>query len=208
MFYHIRGTYVHREENFAVIDCGGIGYRLTVSQNTADALGMPEDTGKTVKLYTYLAVREDAIELFGFYTQEELDCFRLLIAVSGVGPKAAMAILSILTPEKLAMAVRADDVKLIARANGVGAKTAARVVLELQDKFSGFSFSTVKNDAAPAVASNAVAASGHTVKNEALEALSVLGYSRSEILDALDHTDAKTVEEIITDALKYFSKRG
>ena len=129
MFYHIAGKFVHKEENFAVIDCGGVGYRLTVSMNTADALGYA-DGERTVKLYTYLQVREDDVELFGFYTEDELAAFRLLISVSGVGPKAAMSILSLLTPEKLALAGAAEDIKAISRANGVGAKTAARVLGE------------------------------------------------------------------------------
>ena len=134
MFYHIAGEYVHAEESFVVIDCGGVGYRLTVSRNTAETLGYPKG-GERVKLYTYLQVREDGVELFGFYSEEELDAFRLLITVSGVGPKAAMAILSLFTPEKLAYAVAGEDVKAISRANGVGPKTAARVVLELTAQF-------------------------------------------------------------------------
>lgn len=207
MFYHICGAYVHREENFAVIDCGGVGYRLTVSQNTADALGMPAESGKTVKLYTYMAVREDAVELFGFYTEAELDSFRLLIGVSGVGPKAAMAILSLMTPEKLALAVSAEDTKAIARANGVGAKTAARVVLELRDKFKGLSLSGDIGDATSADLSPATAAVGGHAQ-EAMEALAVLGYGRTEIAAALRgmNTGKMTTEEIITAALKYFSK--
>jgi len=205
MFYHISGAYVHREENFAVIDCGGVGYKLTVSANTQTALGMPEE-GKRVKLYTYLAVREDAMELFGFYTEAELDTFRLLIGVSGVGPKAAMAILSIMTPEKLALAVASEDAKAIARANGVGGKTAARVVLELRDKFNGLSFSGAEGLAAP-VSPAAPAMKGGAMA-EASEALSMLGYKQSEILDALRRIDTtgKSVEDIITAALKFFSK--
>lgn len=205
MFYHISGAYVHREENFAVIDCGGVGYKLTVSANTQTALGMPEE-GKRVKLYTYLAVREDAFELFGFYTEAELDTFKLLIGVSGVGPKAAMAILSIMTPEKLALAVSTEDAKSIARANGVGGKTAARVVLELRDKFKGLSFSGAEGIAAP-IAPAAPAMKGGAMA-EAAEALGMLGYKQSEVLDALRRIDTagKSVEEIITAALKFFSK--
>ena len=205
MFYHISGAYVHREENFAVIDCGGVGYKLTVSANTQTALGMP-DEGRRVKLYTYLAVREDAFELFGFYTEAELDTFKLLIGVSGVGPKAAMAILSIMTPEKLALAVSTEDAKAIARANGVGGKTAARVVLELRDKFKGLSFAGAEGMAAPVI-SSAPAIKGGAM-SEAAEALGMLGYKQSEVLDALRRIDTtgKSVEEIITAALKFFSK--
>lgn len=204
MFYHIAGKFVHKEENFAVIDCGGVGYRLTVSMNTADALGYA-DGERTVKLFTYLQVREDDLELFGFYTEDELAAFRLLIAVSGVGPKAAMSILSLLTPKKLALAVAAEDIKAISRANGVGAKTAARVVLELKDKFKGVS--PIGGAAAAPSAGGATAPSGGKL-GEALEALTVLGYGRAEVTEALRKLDttALSVEQIITAALKYFSK--
>ena len=208
MFYHIAGEYVHAEESFVVIDCGGVGYRLTVSRNTAETLGYPKG-GERVKLYTYLQVREDGVELFGFYSEEELDAFRLLITVSGVGPKAAMAILSLFTPEKLAYAVAGEDVKAISRANGVGPKTAARVVLELRDKFKGLPVAgtpAVRSGAQPSFGGNSAPAGGKM--GEALEALTVLGYARAEVMDALRHIDCAnlSVEQIITAALKYFSK--
>ena len=205
MFYHIAGKFVHKEESFAVIDCGGVGYRLTVSMNTADALGYA-DGERTVKLYTYLQVREDDLELFGFYTEDELASFRLLISVSGVGPKAAMAILSLFTPEKLALAVASEDIKAISRANGVGAKTAARVVLELKDKFKGISAPVGIPTLTGTAAGGAVPSSGKL--GEALEALTVLGYGRAEVTEALRKLDttAMSVEQIITAALKYFSK--
>jgi Holliday junction DNA helicase RuvA len=205
MFYHIAGKFVHKEENFAVIDCAGVGYRLTVSMNTADALGYA-DGERTVKLYTYLQVREDDIELFGFYTEDELAAFRLLISVSGVGPKAAMSILSLLTPEKLALAVASEDIKAISRANGVGAKTAARVVLELKDKFKGLS-SVSPLSVAPSAGVGAAAPSGGKL-GEALEALTVLGYGRAEVTEALRKLDTTSlsVEQIITAALKHFAK--
>lgn len=204
MFYHIAGKFVHKEETFAVIDCGGVGYRLTVSQNTADALGYA-DGERTVKLFTYLQVREDDLELFGFYTEDELASFRLLISVSGVGPKAAMSILSLLSPEKLALAVASEDTKAISRASGVGAKTAARVVLELRDKFKGLA--PVGTSTTAGLTGAATAPSGGKL-GEALEALTVLGYGRAEVTDVLRRIDtsAMTVEQIITAALKYFSK--
>lgn len=207
MFYHIAGKFVHKEESFAVIDCGGVGYRLTISMNTAEALGYA-DGERTVKLYTYLQVREDDIELFGFYTEEELAAFRLLISVSGVGPKAAMAILSLFTPTKLAMAVTAEDTKAISRANGIGAKTAARVVLELKDKFKGLPMQSTVSTAQEGVSMPSMAANGKLT--EALEALTVLGYGRTEVMEALRKLDTAslTVEQIITAALKYFATRG
>ena len=204
MFYHISGEYVYAEDTFAVIDCGGVGYRLTVSRTTAEALGYPAE-GKRAKLYTYLAVREDGVELFGFYSEEELHAFRLLTSVSGVGPKAAMAILSILPPDKLALAVSTEDVRAISRANGVGAKTAARVVLELRDKFSPI---TVKSTAKGAPLSMPAASAPQGKMGEAMEALTVLGYGRAEVTDALHRMDtaSMTVEEMITAALKFFAK--
>ena len=207
MFYHIAGEYVHSEENFVVIDCGGVGYKLTVSRNTAEALGMPS-ADKRVKLFTSLQVREDGVELFGFHSEEELDAFRLLISVSGVGPKAALAILSLLSPDKLALAVASEDVKAISRANGVGPKTAARVVLELRDKFKGFAVtaSAVRSGAQPGFGGSAPVGGGKM--GEALEALTVLGYGRAEVTDALRRIDTASlsVEQIITAALKYFAK--
>ena len=207
MFYHIAGEYVHIDENFAVIDCGGVGYRLTVSRNTMAALGTPGE-GRRVKLYTYLQVREDDLELFGFADEAELSAFRLLISVSGVGPKAAMAILSLLNPDQLAIAVASEDVKAISRANGVGAKTAARVVLELRDKFGAIPVVGKAGSAKTAVgiAGGAPATGGKM--GEALDALSVLGYSRAEASEALRHIDATSlsVEQIITAALKFFAK--
>ena len=207
MFYHIAGEYVHSEESFVVLDCGGVGYKLTVSRTTADALGYPGAKEGKVKLFTNLQVREDGVELFGFYTEEELEAFRMLIAVSGVGPKAAMAILSLFTPDKLAMAVAAEDVKAISRANGIGPKTAARVVLELKDKFKGLptAGTAVHSGTAPGFGGSAV--SGGKL-SEAVEALTVLGYSRTEVMAALQKMSTATmsVEEMITSALKYFAK--
>lgn len=207
MFYHIAGKFVHKEESFAVIDCGGVGYRLTISMNTADALGYA-DGERTVKLYTYLQVREDDLELFGFYTEEELAAFRLLITVSGVGPKAAMAILSLFTPTKLAMAVTAEDTKAISRANGIGPKTAARVVLELKDKFKGLPMQGATAETEAGAAAPRMPSDGKL--GEALEALTVLGYGRTEVMEALRKLDAAslTVEQIITAALKYFATKG
>ena len=135
MFYYLQGKLAYTDLTTAVIDVGGVGYELTVSGTTYSAL--PRTSSEpTVKLYTYMAVREDEVELFGFYTEEELSAFKLLITVSGVGPKAAMAILTLLTPEKFALAVCSEDTKTLAKANGIGAKTAARVVLELKDKMT------------------------------------------------------------------------
>ena len=121
MLHHVNGILEYCEQSFAVIDCNGVGYKLTISDNTYSAI--VSQINQRVKLYTNLQVREDGVELFGFKTLDELNAFKLLITVSGVGPKAAMAILSLLTPEKLSMAITSEDTKAIAKANGVGAKT-------------------------------------------------------------------------------------
>ncbi len=196
-----------------IIECCGVGYRVTVTANTLSKLPTPKFTpagdpveGTPIRLYTYMAVREDGVDLYGFYTREELNMYRLLISVSGIGPKAAMSILSLFTPKSLASAVAANDVKSISRAPGVGPKTAARVALELKDKiarnFPQFSGTEDSGDyipaAGPATVSNL---------NDAREALAVLGYSRSEITAAMKDVDpASPVEDIIKAALGQLMK--
>ena len=134
MFYYLKGTLEYRDATTCVIDCGGVGYKLTVSLITSESLANKLE--QKVKLFTYLAIREDGIELFGFETNEERVCFNQLITVSGVGPKAAMSILSIMTPDKFSLAVCTEDIKSISKAQGIGSKTAARIILELKDKVS------------------------------------------------------------------------
>lgn len=200
MFYYISGTLAHRETGFAVLDCGGVGYRLTVSQNTLAALDPL--LGKPAKLFTHLAVREDDIELFGFFTEDELHTFRLLTGVSGIGPKAAMGVLSAFTPDGLVRAVGGEDIKAISRANGIGAKGAARIVLELKDKLSFAVPSAARTENAKPAPSF-----GGQIQ-EAAEALAALGYGRSEISAALSKIDASGMEsgEIIRAALAQFMK--
>ena len=204
MFYYLNGTLEVCEPGLAVIDVNGVGYKLTISGTTYEA--MPANRSlkdpPTIKLFTYLAVREDGMELFGFATETELATFKLLITVSGVGPKAAMAILSHLTPEKFALAVCTDDKKAISKANGIGPKTAARVILELKDKLmkeaGGSDFATI---ASPALGTP-TAKSGKLA--EATDALMVLGYSRAEAMAAMKDMDIgkMELEEIIRLALK------
>lgn len=208
MFYYISGTLSHLENGCAVIDAGGIGYRLTISGTTYDAMPANRSVKEPpfVRLYTHLAVREDDIELFGFATLEELSTFKLLISVSGIGPKAAMSILTLLTPEKFALAVCTDDKKTIAKANGIGPKTAARIILELKDKLmkenAGTDFTTVAQSAdIPSTGGK------KSTVSEAIDALLVLGYTRSEALSALkDIPDTLSLEEIIRTALKKLMK--
>lgn len=198
MYYYIKGTLEVNEPAFAVIDACGVGYKMTISQTTHDALPAK---GSQVKLLTHLSVREDGIELFGFYTQEELSAFRLLIGVSGVGPKAAVSILSYLTPDKFALAVCSEDKKTLSKASGVGAKTAARIILELKDKLgAGMPFA---GNTGMTESTVAAVPSGENL-NDAIEALSVIGYTRSEILSALRGVDtaSMSVEEIFKAATK------
>ena len=204
MFYHIRGELVHREPSLAVLECGGVGYALTVSLITSETL--EGSMGKTVKLYTHLQTREDGVELFGFYSKEELSCFKMLTSVSGVGPKAAMSILSILTPERFAFTVSSEDVKALSKAPGVGAKTAARIVLELKDKIAKESSIKPSFEGVPSAAP--VTAGDKRKLSEAVDALTVLGYNRSEILEILRKIDTAplSLEEIITAALKQFAR--
>ena len=184
MFYYIQGTLALLETGFAVIDVGGVGYKLSVSGTTYDRLAQKK--ADTARLYTYLAVREDDIELFGFSSEEELSSFRMLLTVSGVGPKAAIAILSVLTPEKFALAVCTGDSKSISKANGVGAKTAARVILELQDKMLK---EADKDSISAGFGSSSAAPVQKGAISEALDALMVLGYSRAESTSALQGID-------------------
>ena len=205
MLYHVKGELALCEASLAVVDCGGVGYALTVSLHTAATLS--EFVGKDVFLFTHLQVREDGVELFGFGSKEELSVFRLLISVSGVGPKAAMSILSHLTPDRFAYAVCTEDVKALSRAPGIGAKTAARIVLELKDKISKSEMQgnlSSLTDQAPVTATP----SGGVLR-EAADALSVLGYSRQEISSVLGNIDpaGKSLESIITAALRRFSER-
>lgn len=200
MFYYLKGNLEYRDINTCVIDCGGVGYKLTVSHITSESY--ITRLGKEVKLYTHLAVREDGIELFGFGSYEEKECFNRLTSVSGIGPKAAMSILSTMTPEKLAVAICMGDAKAISKSPGIGAKSAARIILELKDKISlenldGELLSSSASDSASSFVSN-------SAFSEASEALAVLGYDKATITKALKGVDAKIsdVGEIIRLALK------
>lgn len=182
MIYHVNGSLELCEPAFCVIDCGGVGYKLSISENTYGSI--VGHVGEKMKLLTYLQVREDDVELYGFKTNDELSAFKLLITVSGVGPKAAISILSLMTPDRLASAICTEDSKAISKASGVGPKTAARVVLELKDKMAKqvFAANTNIGGAVSAPVSNIGASSN---LSEALDALMVLGYNRSDAQRAL-----------------------
>ena len=204
MFHYISGPLAALTPNVAVVDAGGVGFQLTISSNTYEKISPAAAANARVKLFTHLAVREDDMELFGFHDESELDTFRLLITVSGVGPKAAMAILSAFTPEKFALAVCTEDKKTIARANGIGPKTAARIILELRDKMAAGTALPSAFEAASAAVPVPMAGGANSKISEAQEALLVLGYNRTEILTALAGIDtaALDVENIIRAALK------
>ena len=208
MFYYISGKLAMANPTTAVIDAGGVGYKLTISENTYNALP-PRHTvdSPMAKLFTYMAVREDGIELFGFASEQELSSFKLLLTVSGVGPKAAISILSLLTPEKFALAVCTEDRKTISKANGIGPKTAARVILELKDKLMK---ETDLSEAAQAsfTESASLTRTNSGKLSEAQDALMVLGYSRSEALSVLKNIDTQSLglEEIIKKALTLLMK--
>lgn len=200
MYYYVNGTVAELEGGLAVIDCGGVGYACATTNYTLSQL----KKGAQAKLYTYLNVREDAMELFGFADQSELRSFKLLIGVSGVGPRAALSILSAVTPQQLALAVVTEDEKALTAANGIGKKTAQRVILELKDKLAG-------EEAFASGAKGGVsvtAAVPHSKKSEAQAALAVLGYGSAEINAALKDidVDALTLEDIIRQALKRMMK--
>ena len=201
MIYHLNGTLELCEEGSCVIDCGGVGYKLFISDNTYTAI--VGRVNEKMKLLTYLQVREDAVELYGFKNNDELSAFKLLITVSGVGPKAAMSILSLLTPDKLSMAICSEDTKTISKASGIGAKTAARVVLELKDKIAKQIFAT-----SPEVVQQATLSFAKSSNlAEALDALVVLGYSKVEAQRALGGIDPSLdVTKIIPLALAKLMK--
>ena len=201
MFYYLHGELALLDVNMCVIDCGGVGYKLTISMITSESLASKQ--GHQVKLFTYLAVREDGVELFGFGSNEERNAFNMLTSVSGVGPKAAMNILSIMSADKLAMAVCTEDIKSISKAQNIGSKTAARIVLELKDKVAKdmLHSSTASSAKGIGTISAAHAASGNLA--EATEALMVLGYDKNSVIKALSGIDpGLDVGSIIKAALK------
>lgn len=191
MYYYIKGTLVQKGDNFIVVDANGVGYMIYTSLTSLADAG---ETGRNITMYTYLHVREDVMDLFGFTSIEEKNMFMHLISVSGVGPKAALAILSVTTPAKFAVAVVTNDVKTITKASGVGPKMAQRVILELKDKLKTEELEIDTEENMVEIPSDN--------KNEAISALIVLGYSPSDAQKAVKGIDGELgVEEIIKKAL-------
>lgn len=197
MIYSLNGALIFHDNNSAVVECGGVGYKCTV---TAKTLGGLPPIGERVRLFTHLAVREDAIELFGFLTAKELDCFKLLTGVNGVGPKMGIAVLSQFVPEEIYAAIAAGDHKTLTAASGVGPKLAQRLVLELRDKIGKLEIDTTAVRTAAAAAPTAGAGA------EAISALVALGFTGPEARNAVSRLNTELpVEELIKQALALLS---
>lgn len=196
MIAFINGTVEALEENAVIIDTGSIGYRVYMSPYGLSALSK----GSTAKIYTYLKVAEDAMDLYGFLSAEEISMFRRIISVSGAGPKAGLAILSVLRPAEFALAVVTGDFKAITRAQGVGPKLAQKIVLELKDKLDNSDFIKTQGE------ETGFKAAPTSFDNEAIEALCALGYTQSEAARAVSGAEGSNTSEVITSALKILAK--
>lgn len=194
MFAYIKGILVVKSNGFVIIDVGGIGYKIYMSENAIQSLG---ETGEVVKVYTYHYVREDNISLYGFKTNEELKMFELLLGVSGIGAKSAITMLSKITPSSFALAVITNDTSKLTKIPGIGAKTAARIVLELKDKLKTENEVITENEELQENIDD------DNKVNEAISALQVLGYNRKEIKDVIAKIDTKilSIEDIIKQCL-------
>ncbi len=202
MIYSLNGTVIHTEPNAVVIECGGVGYKCLTTMNTLSRLPA---VGEKAMIYTHMIVREDAVELCGFADKGELNCFKLLTTISGVGAKVAIAILSVLTPEQIALAVSSGDSKTLTKASGVGNKLAQRIVLEMKDKVKKMMPSGTVPE--PSMNTAAVPMAGGNME-KAIGALAVLGYSPDEVTPFMGDIDPTLpVEAIIGETLKAIGKR-
>lgn len=199
MFYYLNGTVTHIDANLAVLDCGGVGYACRTTSQSLSHL----QRGKPGKLFTHLYVREELVELYGFATEDERHCFLMLIGISGVGPKAALSILSAATPESLAMSIITGDEKALTLAPGIGKKIAQRIILELKDKLSKGQLTGMERPGGAAMT-----LIPENKANEAAAALAVLGYGSDEISLALRGIEIETLklEEVIRQALRKMVK--
>jgi len=200
MYAYFRGTLAAVSENSVIVEVGGIGYRIFVSATTANALPM---VGEQVKIYTYTSVKEDDLSLYGFLQQNELDLFKLLIGVNGIGPKGALSILSVLEANEVIYAIASSDAKMISKAPGIGAKTAQRVVLELKDKVS---LEEALSSRFEGTESTPQTAGLSDAKKETVEALTALGYGSAEALRAVTQVEGHgemDTEQLLKASLKY-----
>ncbi len=199
MIYSLSGNLIHKEAALAVVECGGVGYACRTTQTTLASIGA---VGSEVQLYTHMSVREDAVELFGFADREELSCFQMLITVSGIGPKAAISILSDLTPSRFAMIVASGDSSALTKVKGVGKKSAERIVVDLKDKLAK------SNPAMQEMTAPVGNAAGTDQLSEALAALCVLGYRQEEVMPVLlKQSDDLSAEELIRLTLREMGRR-
>ena len=200
MYSYIKGELVEILEDSIVVENHGIGYNIRIPGSILDSL---EGIGQQIKIYTYTYIREDAMLLYGFLTRDDLNVFKLLLGVSGIGPKGALAILSVMTPDDLRFAVLGEDDKTIAKAPGIGKKSAQRLIIELKDKMrleEAFALKT-EHEAIKQAENSPM----YSVKNEAVQALVALGYSSAEAMKAVNGiaiTEETTVEEVLKTALK------
>lgn len=201
MIYNVKGELTFTDTSFAVVNCGGVGFKCMTSLNTIKQLGK---VGSEVNLFTHLVVRDDAMELYGFSEMQELECFKLLVSVSGIGPKAAASILSELTADKLAMCIATGDSKALTKAQGVGKKIAERAVLELKDKIG----SIVTNAGVASAVAAVEQISDQSDCAEAVEALVSLGYNQSEASIAVSQLGTGlSVDDMIRQGLKFLSRQ-
>lgn len=198
MFAYIKGSLEQKSNNYVVIDVGGIGYKIFMATKAIETLG---EIGKVVKVHTHYYVREDNISLYGFNTNEELRMFELLLQVSGIGAKSAIAMLSEISPSSFALAVISDDISQLVKIPGIGKKTAARIVLELKDKLKTEEAITKTEEVKLSI-------TNEEETSEAIAALQVLGYTKREIEKALENVDTKNLqlEEIIRQGLKNLAR--
>lgn len=200
MIYSVHGKLIAKQDGLAVVECAGVGYTCRTTQVTLSEIG---SIGDEVILYTHLSVREDAAELFGFANMQELRCFEMLTSVSGVGPKAALAILSDLTADRFALVVASNDSKTLTKSKGIGAKTAQRIVLELKDKIAKENGNSDWN-----VLSEGAVYRDDSALNDAMSALMVLGYSQEEVMPMLVQLDKEmSSEDMIKETLKQIGRR-
>ncbi len=200
MIYSVNGKLIHKEPFLAVVECAGVGYACKITCTTSSQIG---ETGEDAFLYTYLHVREDNVELFGFYSKQEMHCFKLLISVTGVGPKMALSILSDMDPQSFALAVASGDSSMFKKTKGVGPKVAQRIVLELKDKVAKES---ITQETVKAAGNISVPVGDET--SEAVTALITLGFTQSEVMDAVSQLESGlSTEQIIKKALKILGNR-
>ena len=202
MIYSLTGRLIHKQNSVAVVECAGVGYACQTTNQTLSRL-----SGDTVTLFTYMHITENSLDLFGFASHDELEVFKMLISVSGVGPKAALAILSEFTADKLILYIASGDAKMLTKAQGVGPKLAQRVVLELKDKAGKMLPSGIISAPSDIFSSNSDVQVGTDNISQAISALVALGYSRSEALTALGGIDpTKSADDMIRDALRKLAR--